>query len=68
MKQVYAPNARKVCLLCLEDASRVLSFCWVTTATLTRCEHRVAVGTAADSLRHMLVRTLCPILDSSSSK
>ena len=48
--------------------SRVLSFCWVTTAAVTLCEHCVAVGTAADSLRHMLVRTLCPILDSSSSK
>jgi hypothetical protein len=39
-----------------------------TTANLSSHEHRVAIGTAADSLRHLRVRTLYPILDRASSK
>ena len=40
----------------------------VTTANLSLREHRVAVGTAADSLRHLPLCALRPILDCASSK
>ena len=61
-------HARYVSCFCLWDMpSCVLSFCWVTAATLSLHEHRVAVGTAADSLRHLHLRALRPILDCASS-
>jgi hypothetical protein len=66
MKQVYAPQTRKVCLLCKYQwvipvvcAQLVLG----TTANLLPCEHCVAVGTAADTLRHLSMRVLHPICD-----
>src|ERR1700761_764772 len=62
-------HARYVSCLCPWDMpSCVLSFCWVTAATLSLHQHRVAVGTAADSLHHLPLRGLRSILDCRSSK
>ena len=66
------PPKHARCVSCVYACGRclpcVLSFCWVTTATLSLHEHRVAVGTAADSLRHLRLRGLRPILDCASSE
>ena len=39
-----------------------------TIATLSSYEHRVAICTATDSLRHLHVRVLCPVLERTSSE
>ena len=69
MKQVYAPHTRKVRLryrwrIPVLWAQPLLAI----TANLSSCEHRVAICTAANTLHHLPLHTLCPIIGSASSK
>ena len=61
MRQVYAAHARKVCLMCLR---RIPVACaQLLIVNLLVREPRVAIRVATNSLRHLPVRALCPILD-----
>ncbi len=69
MKQVYAAHTRKVCLMCLWGIPVMCAqFLLGTIANLSLREYCVAICTAADSLHHLCVRNLYPILDRASSK
>lgn len=67
-KQVYAPKKRKVCLLCLGIPVVCAQLLLGTIANRSSREHRMAICTATDSLRHMRIRILYHILDQASGK
>ena len=68
MKRVYGAHKRKVCLMCSWKMPAVCPQLLLNTIlNLSSREHRVAICAATDSLRHLRVRILHPILDRASS-